>query len=186
MAVTVIDPHSALIVVDLQNGARNPTVHPLDGVIANVAELAAVFRSAGQTVVLVTYLGGPSGRSDAARARAGAPAQTPPDGWNQLVPELAPQPDDLQLTKTGWGSFTGTALDEILRERGVTQVVLTGIATSLGVESTAREAKDRGYNVVFAVDAMTDLNPAAHEGSLGWSFPIIGEVGTTAEILALV
>jgi nicotinamidase-related amidase len=72
-----------------------------------------------------------------------------------------------------------------LRRRGITQIVLTGVATSIGVESTARAAYEHGYHVTLATDAMTDLSASAHENSLNWIFPRLGEIGSTAEILAL-
>jgi nicotinamidase-related amidase len=185
MTVTVLDPVAALLVVDLQNGARaRPTAHPLDEVVASVGELASAFRGADLPVVLISNVGGSSGRSDASRAfrESGAAMPQPPEGWQELLPELGRQPGDRILARSAWGAFVGTTLDDDLKALGVTQVVLTGIATSLGVESTAREARDRGYNVVFATDAMTDLNPVAHDHSVSTIFPYLGESGTTAEI----
>lgn len=73
--------------------------------------------------------------------------------------------------------------DVYLRQRGVTQVVVTGISTSLGVESTARSAYNLGYNVVLVVDAMTDLNADSHRHSIGKIFPRLGETDTTANVL---
>jgi nicotinamidase-related amidase len=88
------------------------------------------------------------------------------------------------VTKQRVGAFLGTPLDEYLRQRGVTQVVLAGIATSLGVKSTARSAFDLGYNLVFVVDAMTDLGLEAHQHSVTYVFPRIGETTATDELLA--
>jgi len=185
MTITVLDPIAALLVVDLQNGARlRPTAHPLDGVVANVVALSSAFRAADLPVVLITNVGGASGRTDASRSfrESGAAMPQPPEGWQELLPELDRQPSDRVLARSAWGAFVGTGLDDDLRALGVTQVVLTGIATSLGVESTAREARDRGYNVVFATDAMTDLNPVAHDHSVSTVFPYLGESGTTGDI----
>jgi nicotinamidase-related amidase len=92
-------------------------------------------------------------------------------------------PDDLVVTKRNWSAFYGTDLDLQLRRRGITQVVLTGIATSIGVESTARAAYEHGYNVTLAVDAMADGQEAAHRNSVERIFPRLGETGTTAEII---
>jgi len=89
------------------------------------------------------------------------------------------------VTKTTWGAFHGNAPDAGLRELGVTQIVLAGVATSIGVESTAREAFAHGFNVTLVSDAMTDLNAAAHENSLERIFPRLGETGTAADVLAL-
>ncbi len=89
------------------------------------------------------------------------------------------------MTKKTWGAFTGTDLDPHLKTAGVTQIVLAGIATSIGVESTARQAHELGYNVTLAVDAMTDLNADAHTNSVERLFPRLGETGSTHEIVAL-
>jgi len=188
VTVTTMDSKAALVVVDLQNGSRlMPTAHSIDGVVGNAANLARAFRAADLPVVLVAYVGGSSGRTDASRIRSesGAPAGTPPADWSELLVELDRQPGDIVLPRGAWGAFHGTALGEILERIGVTQIVLAGIATSLGVESTAREARDRGYNVVLAIDAMTDINPAAHEHAAGVIFPLMGESGTSTEIIEL-
>jgi nicotinamidase-related amidase len=100
------------------------------------------------------------------------------------VPELGREAEDHVVTKQRWGAFLGTDLDGYLRGRGVTQVVLAGISTSAGVESTARGAYDLGYNVVLVTDAMTDRNAEAHRHSVETVFPRLGETATTAEVLA--
>lgn len=184
MTVSVLDPHCALIVVDLQQGiASVPTVHPMAEVIARSAELAAAFRRRGLPVVLVNAIGGAPGRSEAGSSR---PAGfVPPPGWADIVSDLDPQESDLRVSKKTWGAFHQTELDELLRARGVTQVVVTGVATTAGVESTARAAHEHGYHVVLATDAMSDRNAEAHANSVTRIFPKLGETGSTAEILAL-
>jgi len=72
-----------------------------------------------------------------------------------------------------------------MKKLGVTQVVIAGIATSIGVESTARYAYELGFNVTLAVDAMTDMNLDAHINSVTRIFPRLGETGTTQEIIDL-
>ncbi len=109
-----------------------------------------------------------------------------PADWTDLVPELNQRPSDHTVTKRTWGAFTNTGLDEYLKQVGVTQVVIAGVATSIGVESTARQAQELGFNVTLAIDAMTDMNPDAHINSITRIFPRLGETGTTADILALV
>ena len=89
------------------------------------------------------------------------------------------------MTKRNWGAFHGTDLDVQLRRRGVTQVVIGGIATSMGVESTARAAHEHGYHVTLATDAMADMSAATHQNSVERIFPRLGQTGTTDEILAL-
>ena len=108
-----------------------------------------------------------------------------PAEWFELVPELKAHPDDILVTKRTWGAFTNTDLEAQLRARGVTQVVVTGVATSAGVESTARFAHELGFNVTLGVDAMTDLSLEAHENSVARIFPRMGETGTTQDILDL-
>jgi nicotinamidase-related amidase len=108
----------------------------------------------------------------------------PPD-WTDLVPALDAQPGDHRVTKKTWGAFTNTDLHAYLQAQDITQVVLLGVATSIGVESTARFAHELGYNLSFVTDAMTDLRPEAHENSLERIFPRMGELGTAEEVLAL-
>jgi nicotinamidase-related amidase len=181
MAVTVLDPKTALIVIDLQKGVAALTgAHPMADIIERSAALAAAFRRRGLPVVLVNATGVAPGRADVSRGLDGLPAE-----WFELVPELGAQPDDILVTKQTWGAFTNTDLEAQLRKRGVTQVVVTGVATSAGVESTARFAHELGFNVTLATDAMTDLSLEAHENSVAHIFPRMAETGTTDEILAL-
>ena len=108
-----------------------------------------------------------------------------PEGWDVLADELTGHEDDIVVTKRNWGAFHGTDLDVQLRRRGVTQIVLGGIATSMGVESTARAAHEHGYHVTLATDAMADRSADMHQHSVENVFPRLGETGTTDEILAL-
>ena len=112
------------------------------------------------------------------------PASFPAEFF-ELLPDLKQQPSDHVVTKRTWGAFTNTDLDAWLKKNGVTQVVCCGIATSAGVESTARFAQELGYNITLTTDAMTDMSAEAHENSVKRIFPRLGETGTTAEILAL-
>jgi nicotinamidase-related amidase len=183
MPLSGLDPTVALVVVDLQEGTRAlPAAHPIADAIARSAELAHGFRAQGLPVVLVTVTGGAPGRTEVQRAVVAQAARAPE--FADLVPELAAQPTDHRLVKTRWGAFTGTSLDDLLRGAGVTQVVLTGVATSIGVESTARSAYELGYNVVLVTDAMTDMNADAHANSIERIFPRLGETTATADVLA--
>lgn len=181
MSLSPLDPKTALIVIDLQQGvAALPTAHPVASVVAQAARLAAGFRARGWPVVLVNVAGTAPGRNEQPR-RA-----TPQDpNWSALLPELGAQAGDHRVTKRTWGAFTGTDLEQYLRRWGVTQVVLCGIATSIGVESTARQAHELGFHVALAVDAMTDLSGEAHANSVQRIFPRLGETGTTRELLEL-
>src|SRR3954468_13752672 len=188
MTVTALDPRTALVVIDLQAGIAGAPTQPYSDaeVIARTAELADAFRSHDLPVVLVRVTFAADG-ADATpgRTEASRPGGTRPDGWDVIVDELAGHPGDITVTKRNWGAFHGTDLDVLLRRRGVTQIVLTGVATSIGVESTARAAHEHGYHVTLATDAMTDLDPEAHRNSVERIFPRLGERGTTAEILEL-
>lgn len=181
MTVTTLDPKTALVVIDLQHGIVGlPTVHPAAVVVKHAAALADAFRSHGLPVVLVTVSGAPSGRTEQPRNRAQLSAD-----WSELVPELNPQPQDHRIVKRQWGAFTNTGLDEYLKNLGITQVVIAGISTSIGVESTARHAHENGFNVTLAIDAMTDRNLDSHLNSITRIFPRLGETGTTQEIIDL-
>jgi nicotinamidase-related amidase len=181
MPVTTLDPKTALILVDLQNGiVALPTVHSATEVVHRASALAAAFRRHSLPVVLVNVTGGAPGRAEQVRNLA-----APPPGWADFVPELNQQPQDHVVTKRTWGAFTNTGLEAQLKQLGVTQVVLAGVATSIGVESTARQAHECGLNVTLAVDAMTDLNQDAHTNSITRIFPRLGETGSTQDIIAL-
>jgi nicotinamidase-related amidase len=108
-----------------------------------------------------------------------------PSDWTELMPELEPGQNDHRISKQSWGAFIGTGLEAALRSRGVTQIFLAGVATSIGVESTARSAYDSGYNVVLIADAMTDRDGEAHRHSIEKIFPRLGETANTAEVLKL-
>jgi nicotinamidase-related amidase len=181
MAVTTLDPKTALVVIDLQKGIVSlPTVHPAAEIVKHASALAHAFRSHGLPVVLVNVAAGASGRTEQARSRGELPA-----GWADLVPELNQQPGDHTVTKRTWGAFTNTNLEIHLKKLNVTQVVIAGVATSIGVESTARHAYEHGFNVTLAIDAMTDMSPDAHANSITRIFPRLGETGTTQEIIDL-
>jgi nicotinamidase-related amidase len=181
MALTTLDAKTALILIDLQKGiVSRATAHPTADVIAHAAALADAFRDRRLPVVLVNVAGGAPGRTEQARA-----AGDFPPGWTDLVPELNQQPQDHTVTKRTWGAFTNTDLGPQLKSLGVTQVVLAGVSTSVGVESTAREAYALGFNVTLATDAMTDTNADAHHNSIARIFPKLGETGTTQAIIDL-
>ena len=180
MPISQIDPVAALVVIDMQKGIVSlPTVHPMAGIIDNVARLAKGFRSRMLPVILVNVTGRAPGRVEATFNFS------PPPDWADLIPELDRQPDDYTVTKVNIGAFYGTALEMVLRRRGATQVIIAGVATGSGVEATARQAYDLGYNVVLVTDAMTDLDPDMHKHAVEKVFPRIGERVTTAEILEI-
>jgi nicotinamidase-related amidase len=180
MALTTLDSKPALIVIDWQRGIVDaPTVHPTVEIVERSANLADAFRRQALPVVLVNVTGGAPGRT----ARTRPPEIINSPDWADLVDELNVQPDDHLIAKQRRSAFHDTGLDAHPRGLGVTQVVLTGISTSSGVESTARSAYDHGYHVVLATDAMTDIDPDAHANSIDRIVPKFGETTTTAEIL---
>jgi nicotinamidase-related amidase len=179
MSIQALDLQTALIVVDLQKGVvAHPLVHPASTVVSNAAELVASFRNKKLPVVLVTVAGTAPGRTTQALTKGPRP-----DDWAELVPELMPHAEDHRVTKKTWDAFTNTNLEAHLKARRVTQVVIAGVATSIGVESTARLAYALGFNVTLATDAMSDRSATAHENSVSYIFPRLGETGTTQEIL---
>ncbi|QCO96746.1 cysteine hydrolase [Arthrobacter sp. 24S4-2] len=181
MSISALDEQAALIVIDLQVGTvANPTAHPAGEVVARARELLAAFRRRRLLVVLANVDGTPAGRTEYSEG-----ARDFPPEWKQLLPELDQQPDDVTLTRRTWSAFAGTGLAVLLTEGGVTQVVLAGMATSFGVESTARDAYDLGFNVVLALDAITDPNPHAHDNSATRVFPALGQTGPVSEIITL-
>jgi nicotinamidase-related amidase/predicted MFS family arabinose efflux permease len=178
MPLTKLDDTSALVVIDLQKGIVGlPCAHPADEIVGRAARLASAFRGRGLPVVLVNVAGRAPGRTEVQFNF------TPPADWTELVPELDRQPSDYTVTKQQIGAFYGTALEQILRRHGVTQVILAGVATSSGVEATARNAYDHGYNVTLVVDAMTDLSADAHRHSVETIFPRLGETATTDDVI---
>ncbi|MGF1432031.1 isochorismatase family protein [Kitasatospora sp. LaBMicrA B282] len=180
MTATTLDRTTALILIDLQKGiAAFAAEFGVDQVIANAERLAAAFRERGLPVVLVNVTGGAPGRTEQGARRTG---DLPAD-WAELV--LPVEPGDITVTKQTWGAFHGTGLDEQLRKHGVTQVVIGGVATSIGVESTARAAHELGYHVTVATDVVTDMDPVSHEHSIKRIFPRLGETGSSAELVAL-
>lgn len=181
MTIT-LDEKTALVVIDLQAGiVAMAGAETVAGVVGHAAQLAHAFRAAGKDVVLVNVAGTAPGRTH--RNPAGG-SRVLPEEATVLLDELGRHENDIAVTKTTLGAFLSTDLDAQLKARGVTQIVLTGISTTSGVESTARSAYELGYNVAFVTDAMLDTDVEAHEASIARQFPKLGELGTTAEVLA--
>jgi nicotinamidase-related amidase len=185
-----LDPSTtALIVIDLQRGivARQAAPHSAADVVSRCAQLAKAFRDAGALVVLV-HVGFSEDDRDRLMPAADAPppAMPRPADWSELVTELDRQPGDIVIMKRQWGAFYGTALDLQLRRRGIKTLVYGGIATNFGVESTARDAYERGFEQVFVEDAMSGLTEGAHTFAITTIFPRIGRVRSTEDVLAAI
>lgn len=188
MTALTIDPATtALVLIDLQRGivSGNLTPNKSNDVVSRAAELAAAFRSRGALVVLVHVDPGANGelfpRPQADNPR---PPFTITPEWTELVPELDRQPTDVVVTKHQPNAFYCTDLAVHLTRRGIRTIVLAGIATNLGVEATARAAFERGYEQVFASDAMTARAEVLHTHTVMHILPTMGRVRTAAEVIA--
>lgn len=179
--------HTALVLIDLQRGVVGLPTVPRSGieVVKNAVRLAERFREAKAPVILVRVAFSPD-RLDALHPEVDTTwnrGTLPPD-WSELVPELGPCSGDIVITKKQWGAFYGADLDLQLRRRNIHKIILGGIATNIGVESTARAAYELGYHQIFAEDAMAALNEEGHNSSIRQIFPRIGLVRSTEEVLA--
>lgn len=182
-----LDPKTtALVLIDLQAGIVGMPVVPHSGaeVVARGIALARRFREAGALVVPVRVAFAPD-MADAPPQAVDEPMQRPPGGlpeaWTTLAEGVA-EPGDVVIVKRQWGAFYGTDLDLQLRRRGVKTVVLGGIATNFGVESTARHAWEHGYDVVVAEDLCASVSLELHQMALKAIFPRIARVRQSGEI----
>jgi nicotinamidase-related amidase len=180
---------TALVVIDLQKGITGRPAEPHDAatVVANAASLAHAFRTNGMPVFLVRVATSPDGKD---RLNPVIDGENPwatmkmPSDWSEIVPELGPEAGDIVITKKQWGAFYGTELELQLRRRNIAAIVLCGISTGIGVESTARFAYEYGFQQIFAEDAMAAQSLALHRHTVRYIFPRIGRVCSTADILA--
>lgn len=179
---------TALVIIDLQKGITSmPTEpNPASTVISNAAKLKEAFRKNGMPVFPVHVT--PSG--DGKDRLNPITDQEPYSGhhamqadWADFVPELGVTDEDFAITKRQWGAFTGTELDLQLRRRGIQTIVLCGISTNFGVESTARFAFEYGYQQIFVEDATAARSREEHENTFRYTFSRIGRVRTTEEVL---
>ncbi|MGZ3184937.1 MAG: isochorismatase family protein [Telluria sp.] len=181
-----LDPKTtALVAIDLQrsNVARQLAPHSAQDVVSNSRRLADALRAAGGTVVRVRVLVHEIARWTADQSLRPADAPPPPPDASELVPEAGIEPADLIVTKRQWGAFFGTDLELHLRRRGIRTLVMAGIATNFGVESTARAALDQGYDIVFAEDAMSSMRAELHEFAVRQLFPFMGRVRSTQAVI---
>lgn len=184
MSDPVLEPdRTALVMIDMQKGIVGLPTAPYKGeeVLRNCVQLRAMARQVGILTVVV-HVGGAADGTDRLQQPAdeASPARGMPEDWYDFAPELSPQADDVVVLKRQWGAFYGTDLDLQLRRRGIDTLIMTGIATEFGVESTARDAYERNYRQLFVTDAMTGLTRESHENALGRIFPRMGHVRDTA------
>lgn len=184
-----LDPRTtALVLIDLQLGiapfAGGP--HASGEVYERAGRLAARFRELGSPVVLVR-VGFSADFADALKPPVDAPPQlgTLPDNWLDYAPELHASGSDIHIIKRQWGAFYGTELELQLRRRGIQTLVMGGISTNIGVESTARVAFELGFAQVLVEDAMSSSDADMHAFAVGKIFPRLGRVRRTDEVLAM-
>src|SRR3984957_6347017 len=184
--ITLPPASTALILIDLQKGIAAYQLAPysFEAVFAKGKELARRFRVAKAPVVLVNVAFAPD-FSDALKAPVERPMRAPPgsfpEEWSELADGLA-EASDLKAAKRQWGAFYRTDLDLQPRRRRVTTVVIGGVATNMGVVSTARAAHEHGYAVVLAEDAATTVSAEMHAFAFERIFPHLGRVAKADEI----
>lgn len=176
---------TALVVIDLQNGIVNREFSPFTGeqVVQNADKLINAFKEKGAFVALVRV----SSVDGKDMLKPNIDSKMNPiqlqDGWDNFVPELTNIDAVHVITKRQWGAFYGTDLDLQLRRRGIYTIVLCGISTGIGVDTTAREAYQHGYNQIFIEDAMTASTKEEHDHVCKYIFPRIGQIKTTEELV---
>jgi nicotinamidase-related amidase len=179
---------TALVVIDLQNGIANPgrqyAPNSVEQVVRQARKLIEAFTEKGAFVALVrvSTLDGKDMLKPKTDAKPNAMQW--PEGWDNLIPELAAFKNAHVVTKRQWGAFFGTDLDLQLRRRGIDTIVLCGISTSIGVDTTAREAFQHGYNQVFVEEAMTASSKEEHDYVVKTIFPKMGKIRTTDEVVS--
>jgi nicotinamidase-related amidase len=181
----LLDPGStALVLIDLQRGVVSHSTVPRAAaeVVGNAVRLARVAKGRGVLVVLVHVSFAADWADMVQKDVEQISPVRPAAGWDEIVPELAPLAD-VVVQKRQWGAFYGTDLDLQLRRRGRRTIVLGGIATNFGVESTARDAFERNYQLVLVEDAMAGLVAGDHEFAVGRIFPRLGRIASTEAVL---
>ena len=186
MPELVLDPQTtALVLIDLQNAivGMNPVPHPAAQVVENSNKLAAAFRLQSAPVVYVRV-----DMNDVLKLPVDAPSRmgdgTFPAAYSEIAPAAGLQPGDLVVTKRHWGAFAGTTLEQELRSRGIQTVVITGISTNAGVESTVRQGTGLGFAFVIVEDACSSQNADHHRFAFDNIFPRIARVRSTGEVLS--
>ncbi len=188
MADFQLDPQkTALIIIDLQNAivGMNPVPHTAAQVIENSKKLAEAFRAKGAPVVYVRV-----DLNDFQKLPADQPTNLGdkplPAAASEIAASAGFQPGDILITKRHWGAFAGTDLEQQLRSRGIDTVVLTGISTNAGVESTARQGTGLGFAFILVEDACSAQNAEHHRFAFENIFPRLARVRSTSEVLAAI
>lgn len=176
---------TALVLIDLQKGivGRDTKPYKTSEVVSNSVKLVKRFRENNMPIFFV-HVDLKNAMPLMVESDSSISHGTPPPDWAEFAEELGVTNDDIVVTKRQWGAFYGTDLEQQLRRRNVDTIVLGGIATTYGVESTARFAYEYGFSQIFAEDAMSDLAEEAHRVSVEYVLKRMGRVRKTAEILA--
>lgn len=179
---------TALVIIDLQKGIAGRDLMPHDSqtVIGNAARLADSFRKNNMPVFLVHVVSSEEDRLNTIADEqmfSRQAMQSMPKDWADFVPELNKAESDIIITKKQWGAFYGTGLELQLRRRKIDTIVLCGVATNYGVESTARFAYEYGFNQIFAEDAISSMSKEMHDASVNYVLKRMGRVRKTEEIL---
>lgn len=177
---------TALVVIDLQEGilpfAGGP--YAAADIVNRAARLAEKCRASGSLVVMVR-VGWSADNAEALKQPVDAPShgRELPENWWTYPVSLGKRDSDIEVTKRQWGAFYGTDLELQLRRRGIDTIILCGISTNVGVESTARNAWELGFSLVIAEDACAAASTEQHQGSMTHIFPRISRIRSTEEII---
>ena len=185
MALSLDSKTTALVLIDLQHGILGMPVqpYPADAVVKVSSKMAKAFREKDAKVVYVRVDLNNLMPLILDRSRMDPNAGPFPAIASELVPAAGFQESDLLITKRHWSAFGQTEMEDTLKKMGVTTIVLGGVATNFGVESTARHAVAVGFQVVIAEDACSTLETDAHTFAMEKIFPMIGRVGSSQEII---
>ena len=185
MSELSLDPQkTALVAIDLQNAvvSRNTAPHSVQEVMKNNRQIAEALRAKGGLVVWVRV-----DLNQFMQLPADQPpyilGQDMPEELSQIAPSAGFQRGDALITKKHWGAFAQTSLEEQLRDRGIDTVVLTGIATNIGVESTLRQGTGLGFAFIVVEDACSGQSPEDHRFAFANIFPRLARVRSTEEVL---
>lgn len=190
MSLKIDARSTAFVIIDLQQGIISRPLDPHDAqtVVANSAAIGKALAAAGGLVVPVHVA---FSKDDGDRLKQTVDAPTPepqggiPPGWSDLVPEIAALNAPIVITKRNWSAFHGTELDLQLRRRNIRTMILGGVATNFGVESTARDAWQHGYDLIVAEDASSSSGGAGmHAFAIEKILPRLGLIRSTKEIVA--
>jgi nicotinamidase-related amidase len=180
VTLSMLDASATLLVVDVQSGTLpNARSVGADELVSHIVELVSGFHDSGRRVVFLVATGTPGART--AQSEGG---RSFPDQFTVIDDRLPLVSEDIILRRAAWSAFAATDLEQRLRDRETREIVVTGLATTFGIESTARSAADLGFHVVIASDAVSDPDPARHRSAIENTFPLLGRIATTSEILA--